>query len=102
MRYPVGVEGFFYKERLEDKVESGTFFIFWMVWKVRNDVFRDDVWSIQKLKFSFVNLLWSETKLYIKDGPTTFWFNLLIEWLLIEEGSFLYLLLRLMLFFVGG
>ena len=32
-------------------------------------VFRDEVLSIQKLKFSFVNLLWSETSLFIEDGP---------------------------------
>ena len=43
--------------------------IFWLVWKARNDVFRDDVLSIQKLKFSFVNLLLSETNLIMEDGP---------------------------------
>ena len=45
--------------------------IFWLVWKARNGfVFRDYVLSIQKLKFSFVNLLWSETKL-LEDDPKT-------------------------------
>ena len=46
--------------------------IFWMVWKARNDVvFGNEVLSLQKLKFSFVNLLWLGTKLSIEDGPTT-------------------------------
>ena len=46
--------------------------IFWMVRKARNSiVFRDDILSIQRLKFCFVNLLWSETKLSIEGGPTT-------------------------------
>ena len=49
---------------------SGPLCIFWSVWKARNDfIFRDDVLSIQKLKFSFVNLLWSEANLFIEDGP---------------------------------
>ena len=48
------------------------FCIFWLVWKARNNIgFRDDVLSIQKLKFSFINLLWSETNLFIEDGPQT-------------------------------
>ena len=42
------------------------------MWKARNDVvFRDEVLSIPKLKFSFINILWSETKLFIEDGSTT-------------------------------
>ena len=44
--------------------------IFWTVWKVRNKIaFEDDVLSIQRLKSSFIYFLWSETKLFIKDGP---------------------------------
>ena len=66
------MEGIFCKKELEDSIESGTLCIFWMVWKAKNDiVFRDEVLSIQKLMFSFVNLLWSKTKLSIEDGPTT-------------------------------
>ena len=50
----------------------GPLCIFWVVWKARNAiVFRDEALSIQKLKFSFVILLWSETKLVLSDGPTT-------------------------------
>ena len=46
--------------------------LFWSVWKVRNRiVFEDGVMSIQMLKASFVYLLWLETKLFIKDGPST-------------------------------
>ena len=44
--------------------------LFWMIWKARNKiVFEDDVLSIQRLKSSFIYFLWSETKLFIKDGP---------------------------------
>ena len=46
--------------------------LFWAIWKVRNKiVFEDSVLSIQRLKASFVYLLWSETNLWIKDGPLT-------------------------------
>ena len=34
-------------------------------------MFEDDVLSIQRLKSSFVFLLWLETNLFIKDGPST-------------------------------
>ncbi|KAJ9684929.1 hypothetical protein PVL29_017089 [Vitis rotundifolia] len=45
--------------------------LFWSVWKVRNRIaFKDSVLSIQKLKASFVYLLWLETKLMIKSGPS--------------------------------
>ena len=50
----------------------GPLCIFWAVWKARHDiVFKNEVLSIQKLKFSFVNLLWSETNLFLEDGPMT-------------------------------
>ena len=46
--------------------------IFWTVWKVRNKIaFEEVVLSIQRLKSSFIYLLRSETKLFIKDGPST-------------------------------
>ena len=49
------------------------------VWKIRNRIaFEDDVLSIQMLKTSFLYSLWSETKLYIKDGPSTFFYY--IDW----------------------
>ena len=38
--------------------KAGPLYIFWSVWKARNGiVLRDKALSIQKLKFSFVNLL---------------------------------------------
>ena len=50
----------------------GPLCLFWVIWKTRNSIaFEDGVLSIQKLKISFVYLLWSETKLWIKDGPST-------------------------------
>ena len=46
--------------------------LFWTVWKTRNRiVFKDDFFSIQKLKYLFLFLLWLETKLSIENGPLT-------------------------------
>ena len=46
--------------------------IFETIWKTRIRItFEDDVLSIQRLKGSFVHLLWSETKMFIKKGPST-------------------------------
>ena len=46
--------------------------IFWTVWKARNCLaFKDDVVSIQRLKYSFIFCLWTETKLFIVDCPLT-------------------------------
>ena len=51
---------------------SGTVMLFWVIWKARNKIaFEDSVLSIQRLKTSFVYLLWSETKLLIKGSPST-------------------------------
>ena len=51
---------------------SGTVMLFWVIWKARNKIaFEDSVLSIQRLKASFVYLLRSETKLWIKGGPST-------------------------------
>ena len=47
-----------------------------MVWKMRNMIaFRYELLSIQKLKASFVFILWSETELNLVDIP-----HLLIGW----------------------
>ena len=52
--------------------QEGPLCLFWSVWKARNrTTFEDSMSSIQRLKASFVYLLWSETKLFIKDGPST-------------------------------
>ena len=58
------------KESLACKPFFFFFLKFWTIWKARNGVaFKDEVLSIQHLKTSFVNLLWSETKLSIVGGP---------------------------------
>ena len=47
-------------------------FIFWIVWKARSRIaFENNGSSIQRLKVSFVYLLWLETKMSIKDDPST-------------------------------
>ena len=52
--------------------QVGPLCLFWVIWKASNTIaFKDCVLSIQRLKASFVYLLWSETKLWIKDGPST-------------------------------
>ena len=52
--------------------QVGPLCLFWVIWKARNKIaFEDSVLSIQRLKASFVHLLWSETKLWIKGGPLT-------------------------------
>ena len=54
--------------------------IFWMVWKARNRLaFKDDMLSIQKLKYSFILFFWSETKLFIVECPLTI--TNFIDWL---------------------
>ena len=50
----------------------GPLCLFWLIWKTRNKIaFEDSVLSIQRLKASFVYLLWLETKLFIKYGHLT-------------------------------
>ena len=40
---------------------QGPLCLFWVIWKARNSIaFEDCVLSIQRLKTSFVYLLWSE------------------------------------------
>ena len=52
--------------------KSSPLCLFWTVWKTRNKVtFEEIELSIQRLKSSFVYLLWLETKMSIKDGPST-------------------------------
>ena len=50
---------------------AAPFYIFWTVWKARNRLaFKDDVLSIQRLKYSFLSF-WSKAKLFIVDCPLT-------------------------------
>lgn len=57
-------------------------------------VLRDDILSIQRLMSSFVHLLWSETKVFFVDGPTTFvsFFDGVGAWIVFWEVSFYMLL----------
>ena len=64
--------------------------IFWKIWKTRNKItFEDEVLSIQRLKTSFINSLWSETELFIKDGLSTFLEFFLLGEFPLREGPFL-------------
>ena len=65
-------------------------------------MFKDDVLSIQKLKSFFVYFLWLETKLFIKDGPSTLvgfikdailasLFNIVFSLLLIKIYIYIYI-----------
>ena len=60
-------------EKRERKFGEQTLYVFfWTVWKAKNKIaFEDDVLFIQRLKSSFIYLFWSETKLFIKDGPSS-------------------------------
>ena len=69
----LGWNGLFVGKRRKIVWRAGPLCIFWTVWKTTNRIaFDDEVLSIQRLKTSFLNSLWSETKLFIKDGPLTF------------------------------
>ena len=50
----------------------GPLCIFWVIWKTRNNIiFRNEELSLQKIKFSFDHLLWSESKSVLEGGSTT-------------------------------
>ena len=68
----LGWRGSFVGKKRKVAWQLGPLCLFWIIWKARNSIaFKDGVLSIQKLKISFVYLLWLETKLWIKDGPST-------------------------------
>ena len=68
----IGWRGSFVGKKRKVTWQMGLLCLFWVIWKARNSItFEDGVLSIQKLKISFVYLLWLETKLWIKDGPST-------------------------------
>ena len=63
--FPLRLAGSFLAKDKRRIWKLGPLCIFWMVWKARNGiVFRDEVLSIQRLKSSFVHLLWLETKVF--------------------------------------
>ena len=75
-----GLRGSFVGKKRKDVWRVGSLCIFWTIWKARNKIaFEDAMFSIQKLKSSFVYFLCAETTLCIKEGPTML--IEFIEWL---------------------
>ena len=68
----LGGRGSFVGKKRKAVWQVGPLCLFSAIWKARNKIaFEDSVLSIQRLKASFVYLLWSKTKLWIKGGPST-------------------------------
>ena len=68
----LGWKGSFLAKEKRKVWKTGFLCIFWSVWKARKGiVFRDEVLSIQRLKYSFAHLFWSETKVYFVDGTVS-------------------------------
>ena len=68
----LGWNGTFVGKKRKGVWKASPLCLFWTVWKRRNKVaFEEIELSIQRLKSSFVYLLWLETKMSIKDGPST-------------------------------
>ena len=68
----LGWRGSFVGKKRKEVWQVGPLCLFWVIWKAKNRIaFEDSMLSIQKLKASFVYLLWLEAKLWIKDGPLT-------------------------------
>ena len=68
----LGWKGTFVRKRRKKVWQVAPSCLFWTVWKARNRiVFKEDVLSIHKLKYLFLFLLWSETKLSIENSPST-------------------------------
>ena len=68
----LGWNGSFVGKKRKVVWQAGPLCLFRSVRKARNRiVFEDSVLSIQRLKASFMYLLWPKTKLFIKDGPLT-------------------------------
>ena len=79
-------KGFRVVKKQEIVWQASPFCLFWTVWKARNVVaFNDEVFSTQRLKISFVYLLWSETKLSLVDGPLTL-VGFIDGWVVSEDG----------------
>ena len=90
----LGWKGSFMGKKRRTVWNAGFLCLFWPVWKARNGIaFEGGVLSMQKLKAFFVYLLWSESKLFIKDGPSTL--IDFIDWVgsRSRRGWFLYILL---------
>ena len=88
----LGWNGSFVGKKHRTVWKKGPLCLFWSVWKARNKiVFEDGVLSIQRLKASFIYLLWSETKLFIKKVLDVNWFHWLGGFPLREGLFFVYL-----------
>ena len=99
----LGWDGSFVGKKKKEVWKAGPLCIFWTVWKTRNKIaFKDDVLSVQRLKSSFIFFLWSKTKLFIKDGPSTLvgfikdailasLFNIVFSLLLIKIYIYIYI-----------
>ena len=67
----LGWKGSFLGKKRRTIWNVGPLCLFWLIWKTRNIIaFKGSALSMQKLKAFFVYLLWSESKLFIKDGPS--------------------------------
>ena len=87
----LGRDGSFVGKKRREVWRADPLCIFWTVWKVRNRIaFENDLLSIQRLKSSFVYFIWSEMKLFIKDGPSTL--VGFIDWVGYRWGWFFWLL----------
>ena len=68
----LGWDGAFVGEKRKGVWRTSLLCLFWTVWKTRSKVvFEEEELLIQRLKNSFVYFLWLETKLFIKNGPST-------------------------------
>ena len=64
--------GSFVGKKCKKVWRAASLYIFWTVWKTGNRLaFKDDVLSIQRLKYSFFLSIWSKAKLFIVDCPLT-------------------------------
>ena len=63
----LGWRGSFVGKKRKTMWQVVSLYLFCVIWKARNKIaFEDSVLSIQRLKASFMYLLWSKTKLWIK------------------------------------
>ena len=68
----LGWHGSFVSKKCKKAWRAAPLYIFWTVWNERNKIaFKDDELSFQRLKNSFVCILWSWTKMFVEDGPLT-------------------------------
>ena len=65
-------KGFLVGKKNGKERQVGPLCLFWIVWKARNKItFKDEIFSTQNVKTSFVFLLWLETNMSILNGLST-------------------------------